>query len=419
MQRSPLYHDSVILVFGHSRISEPYEQKPIPPNMTFITACLMNEKLRFTDPRRLFNEFRQLFTTRFIKLNPTDSMASRRVKPDEDELNRALVHHRSKDGFAAVCADPGDSTKCTIIPSIFTMTKNEQALTVQDCFLEGDPLPIQGIFMINNPNVDSDITAEIIGMRPFVNVALPNEEAIIHFERWFFFQHKRNPTDDEVFQVVQENIADLREKRTNYLKSMNFPLCNLQKYNVSELQELSAAIMSAISQNPQFVDQTYYDNHREQINDAIWNTFSKDLKSKTYIMSPDVSQLVFKEQWHELSTPKYFTKPSDHGADVDIFDGFVYTLLQKLIMQRAGKFEPIKSDILLERIRAHCPGNLYIVFIGCRGRDVPGNPTHSPRNSGPKFNFGGTKTPKRRAKIVKRIKRKYSKKHIIKKQNKN
>jgi hypothetical protein len=360
-------------------------------------------------------------------MNPTDKMAARRDKPTEDELNNVLVEHRSKSGFTAVCPDPAhpdDSTKCVTSPSIFTITKNQQVLTVHDCFLEGPPLPMQGIFMINHATNASDITAKILGMQPFVNVALPNEGAIIHFERWFFSNYKKNPTDVEVFAemskrgITQENIAALREKRTNYLKSMNFPLFELKKYDVSELEELSTAITSAISQNPQFVDQTYFANHRQQINDAIWDTFTRELKSKTYNMAPDVSPLVFDEKWHELS--KHFQKPSVHGADVDIFDGFVYTLLEKLIMKRAGKLEPIKSDILLERIRAHCSGKLYIVFIGCRGSDVPGNPTHSPRNvSGSKFNFGGTKTPKRRAKIVKRIKHKYSKKKYNKKQNKN
>lgn len=414
MQRTPVVYDSLIVVAGHSIISQPPRQIPIPSNMTFITACLVNQRLCANNFGSLFAEFERLFTERFIKLTPTDKMATRLGKPTEGEIENALSAHRSKSGVFAVCFDshavPDSSgSKWTkFVPSIFTMTKDQQPLTVQDCFLHGPRLPTQGVFLTTQGSTTRDISAEILGMKPFVNVPVEHEEDIIPFERWFFLNHHRNPTDDEVFGtlnqlgVTQENIVNLREKRINFLNAMNFPLCNLQKYNVAELQQLCNAINDAITQNPTLIDD--HGKNRQQVNDAIWDTLTPHLKSMVYFINPRIEDAL-RVKWHDL--PKIIRKPSD----LDIFDEFVFRLIQKKILQNTGQLEPIKSDLLLKRIRANCPGKLCIVFIGCRGNELPGSPINSPRSGAEKRTFGGTKPLKRKTKTPKRIKTKFSKKN--------
>lgn len=424
MQRTPVapvVYDSLIVVAGHSMISHPPQQNPIPPNMTFVTACLVNQKLVGQNFPSLFAEFERLFKWRFIKLNPHDQMSTLVVKPTEDEIENALTAHRAKSGVSAVCFDshavPDSSgskwTKC--VPSIFTITKNQQPVTVQDCFLHGPQLPIQGVFLTTHGSSARNISAEILGMKQFVNVPVEHEEDIIPFERWFFLTHHRNTTDDEVLQtlnhnhlgVTQENIVNLREKRIKFLNAMNFPLYNLQKYNVDELQQLCNAINDAIT--PELIAD--HGMNKQQVNDAIWETLTPSLKSMVYFIDPTNKAALF-AKWHDL--PNIILKPSG----LDIFDEFVLRLIQKKILQNTGQLEPIKSDLLLERIRANCPGKLCIVFIGCRGNEPPGSPMHSPRSSNVvKYTFGGTKTPKR-------IKTKFSKtkfsktKFSKKKQNK-
>jgi hypothetical protein len=401
MQRIPSY-DSLIVVAGHSMISQPLQQNPIPPNMTFVTACLVNQKLVAQNFTSLFTEFERLFTHRFIKLDPLDRKSTLVVKPMEGEIENALIAHRAKSGVSAVCFDshavPDSSgskwTKC--VPSIFTMTKNQQPLTVQDCFLDGPPLPIQGVFLTTHGSSARDISAEILGMKPFVNVPVEHEEDIIPFERWFFLNHDRNPTDDEVlhnlnrYGVTQENIVNLREKRIKFLNAMNFPLYNLQKYSVAALQQLCNAINDAITQNPILIDD--YSTNKQQVNDAIWETLTPQLKSVVYFINPTFEHALL-AKWHNL--PRIIRKPSD----LDIFNEFVFRLIQKKFLQNTRQLEPIKSDLLLERIRANCHGNVCIIFIGCRGNEPPGSPMHSPRSSGVvKHTFGGTKTPKRKTK---------------------
>lgn len=384
--------DALVVVASHSSVVTPHEQKPIPPNMTATTACLLNEMLHATQLNVLFHKFSELFKPRYVLIS---GMKRPKTLPNAAEIQDKLVQHRVNRCIGVSSTRTGWK-ECMGASAASFIQREGTSLTRQTCFLEGPKMEHEGIFAftITSPG-QVDITDAILGppvrMTPqsiqMYRETTPSDKAIIHFEDLFFSNHGRVPTDPEIMQtlpqITQAQIKDLRDNRIIYLDAIHYPhrLLDYWHHDIDEIERLRIATQSVIFGNDALIAK--YQSDRAGAENDILMSLPTDLREPRF--KNMVLRFIHEIMWNIKTSGIFFDSKTVKC-----------------------KHNPIFSDVLLERIHAHFPGQrVYVLLLGCRvSDDLTLQPCDSPKSGKRTCRFGGKRrNQKRRTNPPKRTKK--------------
>jgi len=387
--------DALVVVASHSSVVTPHVQKPIPPNMTATTACLLNEMLHATQLNVLFHEFSELFKPRHVLIS---GMQRPKTLPNDLEIQHKLVQHRVNRCIGVSSKHTGWK-ECMGASAASFIQREGTSLTRQTCFLEGPKMEHEGIFAFTktSPGQD-DITDAILGppvrrtpqSMQMYRETTPSDKAIIDFEDYFFLKHGKVPTDPEIMQtlpqITQAQIKDLRDNRIIYLNAIHYPhrLLDYWHHDIDDIERLRIATQSVIFSNHALIDK--YQSDRAGAENDILMLLPPDLREPRF--KNMVLMFIHEIMWNIKTSGIFFDSKTVKC-----------------------KHNPIFSDVLLERIHAHFPGQrVYVLLLGCRvSDDLTLPPCDSPQSSSGKqrtCRFGGKRrNQKRRTNPPKRTKK--------------
>ena len=387
--------DALVVVASHSSVVTPHVQKPIPPNMTATTACLLNEMLHATQLNVLFHEFSELFKPRHVLIS---GMHRPKTLPNAAEIQHKLVQHRVNRCIGVSSKHTGWK-ECMGASAASFIQREGTSLTRQTCFLEGPKMEHEGIFAFTKTSPGQvDITDAILGppvRRTPQSIQIyrettPSDKAIIHFEDWFFSNHGKVPTDHDIMQalstiqITQAQIKDLRDNRIIYLNAIHYPhrLLDYWHHDIDDIERLRIATQSVIFSNHALIAK--YQSDRAGAENDILMLLPPDLREPRF--KNMVLMFIHEIMWNIKTSGIFFDSKTVKC-----------------------KHNPIFSDVLLERIHAHFPRQrVYVLLLGCRvSDDLTLSPRHSPKSQGEhKHTFGGKRrNQKRRTNPPKRTKK--------------